>query len=133
MRARELRPAKNRDSALAEQVIERSDLHRRPDGGICQDQVQMMQCQLSQKLLRRVLQALELHALRKLQGRLQNPACDELGHDVGDACGQPQRVAREPALGGVHQIATETEDFVGIAVDGSSEVGEDEAAARTGE
>ena len=125
--------ARTDSAALAEKVVERSDLHRRPDRRIRQDQVQPMKCQLGQKLLRRVFHALEQHAFRKPQGRLQNPVCDELGHHVGNACGQSQRAAPGPALGSVHEIATEAEDLVGIAVDDPSEVGENETATRASE
>lgn len=110
-------------------MAERLDLDRRRDRRIGDHQIEVVRRQLRKQPIRRTIATYDLDLFRQPHCRLEQPIGDDLGDFVGDADLKPHRPPRRPISQGVHQLAPEAEDVVGVAIDDAAHVGEYEVAA----
>src|SRR5436309_11375746 len=130
---REAARAEERQTTLAEQVVEGADPDGRREGRVGEDQVEPVDRELRQQALGLVLATDDAHGLAELERRLQETIRDQLGHDVGDPDREAERATRWPVLEGVEQLAAEREDLVREAEGDAAGVGEREVAPDAGE
>ena len=65
----------------------------------------------------------------QVERRLDEPVRNELRDRVGDTHREPKRPSRGPILHGVHQLAPDREDLVGVAVHDLAHLGEHQPAS----
>ena len=85
----QIRRREERQTALAQQVIERSYLDVASDRNIGEDQVQTLHGEFREQALRLVAVTDDLNRFRKSQCGHQEIVTDKLGQNVGDAYVQP--------------------------------------------
>jgi hypothetical protein len=97
------------------------------------DDVDLMECERSEKRVRLPLAANDAHGSVHREDRPQQLIGDQLRNDVDDSDGQAQRAPCRPVADGVEQLSAEREDVVRISVDDATDLGEHERPPLTPE
>src|SRR4051812_22915755 len=109
-------------------MVERLNLDSGPKWAVSQNQVHLLACELSEKVLHDpVLAADEMDRLSNVERRFQELLHKYLGHRIGDADGETERSGRCPSLQRPDEVLTYREDFVGVPEDVAAIVGQNQA------
>ena len=100
---------------------------------IGENDVETMFGKFCDELLGCALFADQLYRFGHDQNRLEDAVSNHLGNKIGDAYQKTTRPTAWPALDGVLQLATETENFVSVLVNNLADFGESKTAARFAE
>ena len=98
-----------------------------------QDHVQFVQGQVREQAIRLSLPADQAYLTERLQGRLQEPLCNELGHHVGNADGHAEGATDRTVVERVLHLPAQAEDLLGVSVDHPAALRQHQAAAALGE
>ena len=92
-----------------------------------------MQGEVRQQTIRLSLLADQAYLAERLQGRLQESLCHELGHHVCNANGHTEGPTDRTVVERILHLASQTEDLIGVSVDDPAALRQRQAATALGE